>query len=76
MCLILCYFPSAKTMQKQVEVRMHESHLEPPMVEPEPACFGICDKLRKNLLLTITILGMHFLICFECGVVVCRSVRC
>uniref|UniRef100_A0AAY4ERT5 Amino acid transporter n=1 Tax=Denticeps clupeoides TaxID=299321 RepID=A0AAY4ERT5_9TELE len=48
----------AKTMQKHVEVRMHESHLEPPVEPTEPMCFGICDKLRKNLLLTLTVLGV------------------
>lgn len=36
---------------------MHESDLEPPVPSPEPACGGICDKLMKNLLLTLTILG-------------------
>ncbi|XP_028812252.1 excitatory amino acid transporter 2a [Denticeps clupeoides] len=45
-------------MQKHVEVRMHESHLEPPVEPTEPMCFGICDKLRKNLLLTLTVLGV------------------
>ncbi|XP_031425541.1 excitatory amino acid transporter 2a isoform X2 [Clupea harengus] len=45
-------------MEKQVEVRMHENHLEPSMEKPEPACFGICAALKKNLLLTVTILGV------------------
>ncbi|XP_063045083.1 excitatory amino acid transporter 2-like [Engraulis encrasicolus] len=44
---------------KQVEVRMHESHLEPPvMEEPDGVCSTICSKLMNNLLLTITILGV------------------
>ncbi|XP_049326936.1 excitatory amino acid transporter 2-like [Astyanax mexicanus] len=45
-------------MHKQVEVRMHESELEPPVPPPEPACGGICDKLMKHLLLTLTVLGV------------------
>lgn len=54
-------------MEKQVEVRMHENHLEPSMEKPEPACFGICAALKKNLLLTVTILGMYLsVVCFEC----------
>ena len=56
-------------MEKQVEVRMHENHLEPSMEKPEPACFGICAALKKNLLLTVTILGMYLsVVCFECPV--------
>ncbi|XP_046898627.1 excitatory amino acid transporter 2a [Hypomesus transpacificus] len=45
-------------MQKQVEVRMHESHLEPMVDPPEPMCWGICDKIMKNMVLTLTILGV------------------
>ncbi|KAM6979497.1 excitatory amino acid transporter 2-like [Aplochiton taeniatus] len=45
-------------MQKQVEVRMHESHLEPIVETPEPACWGICDKIMNNMVLTLTILGV------------------
>ncbi|TRZ04419.1 hypothetical protein DNTS_013288 [Danionella cerebrum] len=44
-------------MQKQVEIRMHESHLDPPPPE-ESVCGSLCDKLMKNLILTLTILGV------------------
>lgn len=44
-------------MQKQVEVRMDESHLEPTVDTPESACGGLCDKIMKNMVLTLTILG-------------------
>ncbi|XP_076589696.1 excitatory amino acid transporter 2-like isoform X1 [Chaetodon auriga] len=44
-------------MQKQVEVRMDESHLE-PSVESESACSSVCDKIMKNMVLTLTILGV------------------
>lgn len=44
-------------MQKQVEVRMDENHLE-PMVDPnENLCSTVCDKIMKNMVLTLTILG-------------------
>ncbi|KAJ8412879.1 hypothetical protein AAFF_G00104610 [Aldrovandia affinis] len=49
---------SANTMPKQVEVRMHESHLEPIEDPPEPTCWGLCQKLNQHLLLTLTILGV------------------
>ncbi|XP_030650307.1 excitatory amino acid transporter 2a [Chanos chanos] len=47
-------------MQKQVEVRMHESHLdmEPPVPPAEPVCGGFCDRIMRNLLLTVTVLGV------------------
>ncbi|XP_054475797.1 excitatory amino acid transporter 2b [Anoplopoma fimbria] len=45
-------------MPKQVEVRMHESHLEPIEARPQSKCAQICSKLFKNLLLTLTILGV------------------
>uniref|UniRef100_A0A6Q2X5F1 Amino acid transporter n=1 Tax=Esox lucius TaxID=8010 RepID=A0A6Q2X5F1_ESOLU len=45
-------------MQKHVEVRMHESHLEPTLETPQPMCWGICSKLRNNLVLFLTILGV------------------
>ncbi|KAL6461472.1 hypothetical protein MHYP_G00296160 [Metynnis hypsauchen] len=37
---------------------MHESDLEPPVPPPEPACGGLCNKIMKNLLLTLTVLGV------------------
>ncbi|KAG7483196.1 excitatory amino acid transporter 2-like isoform X1 [Solea senegalensis] len=45
-------------MQKQVEVRMDESHLEPIVDTPESACGSFCDKIMKNMVLTLTILGV------------------
>lgn len=44
-------------MPKQVEVRMHESHLEPIEARPQSKCAQICSKMFKNLLLTLTVLG-------------------
>uniref|UniRef100_A0A673BUR6 Amino acid transporter n=1 Tax=Sphaeramia orbicularis TaxID=375764 RepID=A0A673BUR6_9TELE len=45
-------------MQKQVEVRMDESHLEPIVDSSESACGSLCDKIMKNMVLTLTILGV------------------
>ncbi|XP_058486179.1 excitatory amino acid transporter 2-like isoform X1 [Solea solea] len=45
-------------MQKQVEVRMDESHLEPIVDPPESACGSFCDTIMKNMVLTLTILGV------------------
>ncbi|XP_059927237.1 excitatory amino acid transporter 2-like [Gadus macrocephalus] len=45
-------------MQKQVEVRMHESQLEPVEKTEESACGGCCDKIMNNMVLTLTILGV------------------
>lgn len=48
-------------MQKQVEVRMDESHLEPPKVDTaDSVCSSLCDKIMKNMVLTLTILGEFF----------------
>jgi len=44
-------------MQKQVEVRMDESHLEPSVDTPESVCGSLCDKIMRNMVLTLTILG-------------------
>uniref|UniRef100_A0A5F9DJP9 Amino acid transporter n=1 Tax=Oryctolagus cuniculus TaxID=9986 RepID=A0A5F9DJP9_RABIT len=48
----------ANNMPKQVEVRMHDSHLG--LEEPKPRNLGLrlCDKLGKNLLLTLTVFGV------------------
>uniref|UniRef100_A0A9L0SNL9 Amino acid transporter n=1 Tax=Equus caballus TaxID=9796 RepID=A0A9L0SNL9_HORSE len=48
----------ANNMPKQVEVRMHDSHLSAE--EPRHRHLGLrlCDKLRKNLLLTLTVFGV------------------
>uniref|UniRef100_A0A8C5EDV3 Amino acid transporter n=2 Tax=Gouania willdenowi TaxID=441366 RepID=A0A8C5EDV3_GOUWI len=48
----------ANSMPKQVEVRMHESHLEPIEARPQSKCAKICSKMFKNLLLTLTVLGV------------------
>ncbi|XP_077101648.1 excitatory amino acid transporter 2b isoform X1 [Siphateles boraxobius] len=45
-------------MPKHVEVRMHESHLEPIEARPRSKFVTMCQKLRKNLLLTLTVLGV------------------
>lgn len=47
----------ANNMPKQVEVRMHDSHLSSE--EPKHRHLGLrlCDKLGKNLLLTLTVFG-------------------
>uniref|UniRef100_A0A3Q3DBA3 Amino acid transporter n=1 Tax=Hippocampus comes TaxID=109280 RepID=A0A3Q3DBA3_HIPCM len=45
-------------MPKQVEVRMHESHLEPIESRPQSKCARLCSKMFKNLLLTLTVLGV------------------
>ncbi|KAM9377477.1 excitatory amino acid transporter 2-like isoform 1-T2 [Pholidichthys leucotaenia] len=45
-------------MPKQVEVRMHESHLEPIEARPQSKCAQICSRMFKNLLLTLTVLGV------------------
>lgn len=45
---------------KQVEVRMDESHLEPKVDAPESGCSIVCDKIMKNMVLTLTILGKCF----------------
>ncbi|KAG7523202.1 excitatory amino acid transporter 2 isoform X2 [Solea senegalensis] len=49
---------SANSMPKQVEVRMHESHLEPIEARPQSKCAQIWSKMFKNLLLTLTVLGV------------------
>ena len=50
-------------MQKQVEVRMDESHLEPRVDPNDNMCGGLCDKIMKNMVLTLTILGKFFFVC-------------
>lgn len=45
---------------KQVEVRMDESHLEGRGDPPESTCSMVCDKIMKNMVLTLTILGKCF----------------
>uniref|UniRef100_A0A8C1LDC1 Amino acid transporter n=1 Tax=Cyprinus carpio TaxID=7962 RepID=A0A8C1LDC1_CYPCA len=45
-------------MPKHVEVRMHESHLEPIEARPSSKWGTICQKMCKNLLLTLTVMGV------------------
>ncbi|KAI7790604.1 putative excitatory amino acid transporter 2, partial [Triplophysa rosa] len=50
--------PVSDSMPKHVEVRVHESHLEPIETRPRSKFGTICQKMRKNLLLTLTVLGV------------------
>ncbi|XP_074855041.1 excitatory amino acid transporter 2 [Carettochelys insculpta] len=45
-------------MPKQVEVRMHESHLSPVEPRRRNACLQVFQSLRKNLLLSLTVFGV------------------
>ncbi|NWW92893.1 EAA2 protein, partial [Rhynochetos jubatus] len=45
-------------MPKQVEVRMHESHLSPVEHRSRNICVQFCQSLHRNLLLTLTVLGV------------------
>ncbi|NXA44391.1 EAA2 protein, partial [Nothocercus julius] len=45
-------------MPKQVEVRMHESHLSPAEPRSGNICVQFCQSLRRNLLLTLTVFGV------------------
>ncbi|XP_075934770.1 excitatory amino acid transporter 2-like [Anarhichas minor] len=45
-------------MQKQVEVKMDGTHLEPIVESSESVCSSLCDKVMKNMVLTLTILGV------------------
>uniref|UniRef100_A0A8C6CD80 Amino acid transporter n=1 Tax=Monodon monoceros TaxID=40151 RepID=A0A8C6CD80_MONMO len=48
----------ANNMPKQVEVRMHDSHLSSEELKPRHLGLRLCDKLGKNLLLTLTVFGV------------------
>uniref|UniRef100_A0A8C8X092 Amino acid transporter n=1 Tax=Panthera leo TaxID=9689 RepID=A0A8C8X092_PANLE len=48
----------ANNMPKQVEVRMHDSHLSSEEPKHRPLGLRLCDKLGKNLLLTLTVFGV------------------
>ncbi|XP_055279818.1 excitatory amino acid transporter 2 isoform X3 [Moschus berezovskii] len=48
----------ANNMPKQVEVRMHDSHLSTEELKPRHLGLRLCDKLGKNLLLTLTVFGV------------------
>uniref|UniRef100_A0A8C3B9D2 Amino acid transporter n=1 Tax=Cairina moschata TaxID=8855 RepID=A0A8C3B9D2_CAIMO len=48
----------ANNMPKQVEVRMHESHLSPVEHRSRNICVQLCQSLRRNLLLTLTVFGV------------------
>lgn len=69
---VLSLFHSANSMPKQVEVRMHESHLEPIEARPQSKCAQMCSKLFKNLLLTLTVLGKSRR-CWRINVLLTRS---
>ncbi|XP_015265781.1 PREDICTED: excitatory amino acid transporter 2 [Gekko japonicus] len=45
-------------MPKQVEVRMHESHLSSVEPRRKHLCMRFCCSLRKNLLLSLTVFGV------------------
>uniref|UniRef100_A0A673I4W2 Amino acid transporter n=1 Tax=Sinocyclocheilus rhinocerous TaxID=307959 RepID=A0A673I4W2_9TELE len=49
---------SSGIMPKHVEVRVHESHLEPIEARPSSKLGTICQKMCKNLLLTLTVMGV------------------
>ncbi|RMC00258.1 hypothetical protein DUI87_22864 [Hirundo rustica rustica] len=49
---------SANNMPKQVEVRMHESHLNPVEHRSKNICVQFCQSLHRNLLLTLTVFGV------------------
>ncbi|XP_043938587.1 excitatory amino acid transporter 2 isoform X2 [Protopterus annectens] len=49
---------SANNMPKQVEVRMHDSQLNIEETPPKPLRNRLCGKLMKNLLLTLTVVGV------------------
>ncbi|XP_029438597.1 excitatory amino acid transporter 2 isoform X1 [Rhinatrema bivittatum] len=48
----------ANNMPKQVEVRMHESHLTSTETRPRSCFLRIWDKIRGNLLLSLTVFGV------------------
>ncbi|XP_073514235.1 excitatory amino acid transporter 2 [Phyllobates terribilis] len=48
----------ANNTPKQVEVRMHESQLTSDEVHPRSPCLRMCDKIRGNLLLSLTVFGV------------------
>uniref|UniRef100_A0A8C0HCG0 Amino acid transporter n=1 Tax=Chelonoidis abingdonii TaxID=106734 RepID=A0A8C0HCG0_CHEAB len=48
----------ANNMPKQVEVRMHESHLSSVEPRPKNVCLQFFQSLRKNLLLSLTVFGV------------------
>ncbi|XP_065694914.1 excitatory amino acid transporter 2 isoform X5 [Patagioenas fasciata] len=48
----------ANNMPKQVEVRMHESNLNPVEHRSRNICVQFCQSLHRNLLLTLTVFGV------------------
>ncbi|KAF5906580.1 inactive serine protease PAMR1-like isoform X1, partial [Clarias magur] len=52
------YWACARSMEKQVKVRMDECPFEDPAPPSGPACGGLCNKFMKNLLLALTVLGV------------------
>ncbi|KAK9409894.1 SLC1A2: Amino acid transporter, partial [Crotalus adamanteus] len=51
----------ANNMPKQVEVRMHESHMSPVEHQPKNLCVRLWLPLRKNLLLSLTVFDYFLL---------------
>ncbi|KAG8125943.1 hypothetical protein E2320_021115 [Naja naja] len=49
---------NANNMPKQVEVRMHESHMSPVEHQSKNLCVRLWLSLRKNLLLSLTVFGV------------------
>ncbi|XP_014448571.1 excitatory amino acid transporter 2 isoform X2 [Tupaia chinensis] len=45
-------------MPRQVEVRVHDSHLGSEEPQPRNLCLRVCGGLGKNLLLTLTVTGV------------------
>lgn len=44
---------------------MDENHLEPTVDTPESVCWSLCDKIMKNMVLTLTILGKFINLLFQ-----------
>lgn len=66
--LIFTFYSSANNMPKQVEVRMHESHLNPVEHRSRNICVQFCQSLHRNLLLTLTVFGKLHICCWTLSV--------
>lgn len=66
-CLTSIFYSSANNMPKQVEVRMHESHLSPVEHRSRNICVQFCQSLHRNLLLTLTVFGKLLLLVWIYG---------
>lgn len=72
-CLTSVFYSSANNMPKQVEVRMHESHLSPVEHRSRNICVQFCQSLHRNLLLTLTVFGKLLLLVWICGMLLYLS---